>query len=167
MRAKTLAIDLGVDHAQLCTLIWKNEKGRFEAGRLRSEATGRWHVDNEITHVRACQGHTIPWIVTGRLQSQVLPGHLVRVATICHGTRKDRLQSILRWGLLRGGGQIVGGADRDVHLSPFASYDERAYAGMRFQSEAIVHMHVPGVLGHGVYIASNGCILSPRPYPRN
>jgi len=48
-----------------------------------------------VALVRACQGHSIPWIVPERLGEEIKHDELGRIACLCHGTTFDALPNIL------------------------------------------------------------------------
>ena len=79
---------LNTDNPLLGYIIWHNDKGRFEVGRLKSIKDITWHPDNMITHVRACQGHTFRWLRRTRLHAMLRMDSRDYVSTICHGTRQ-------------------------------------------------------------------------------
>jgi len=48
-----------------------------------------------VALVRACQGHSIPWIVPERLGAEIRPDRLYDLACLCHGTTYAALPHIL------------------------------------------------------------------------
>ena len=52
-----------------------------------------------VARVRACQGHSIPWILLERLGVSIQAEHVGKLACLCHGTTHDALPNILRGSL--------------------------------------------------------------------
>merc|ERR1719270_3318266 len=85
----------------------------------------------------------------------------VDLPLVCvHGTYKRCLDSILKKGLLAGGGF----SDRNhVHFAPFDPGDGRVISGMRYNCEIAIYVNLKRALREGVpfFQSANQVILSP------
>ena len=112
----------------------------------------KW-TNEGVAQVRACQGHSIPWIVMDRLGVSIPAEKVKELPCPCHGTSFNALGSILKDSLkpashldpailrltgrslpqrqaTKGAGKGEGASDRNVlMMSPYAYFDSRNYIG--------------------------------------
>jgi RNA:NAD 2'-phosphotransferase (TPT1/KptA family) len=120
-----------------------NEKKRFQALR----------EDGVCSFVRACGGHSSPFLVDDSLLfSETLEED---VEFLYHGTFQKQLESILLEGLIPGGKRR--GSRTHVFFSPHPTGDERNIGGQRFEAPLIIKVSAALLreLGIVVYKTSN------------
>ena len=144
-------IDMGCTVADVEEVVQNSDKHRFE---LKDE--------NGVCYIRAVQGHSIKTVTDEdllqplRLDDPDLP-------TICvHGTYRRHWDSIMRHGLIAGGG-LRRGSRNHVHFQPFEPGDRRTISGMRHDCEIAIWIDLKMAISDGVpfYTSANEVILSP------
>eukprot|EP00930_Biecheleria_cincta_P084918 TRINITY_DN7433_c0_g1_i1.p1 TRINITY_DN7433_c0_g1~~TRINITY_DN7433_c0_g1_i1.p1 ORF type:complete len:432 (-),score=87.93 TRINITY_DN7433_c0_g1_i1:37-1293(-) len=119
-------------------------------------------VIDGVLMIRAVQGHSMKVIDDDELLQRLEAGSADLPRDCVHGTYRKHLDSILRHGLLAGGGQ--GQSFRNhVHFAPFAPGDKRVISGMRYDCEIAIWVDVEQAIKDGVpfYKSTNAVILSP------
>ncbi|CAE8694079.1 unnamed protein product [Polarella glacialis] len=139
----------GCSLADVQAAVNNNDKKRFE---LLQEA--------DQVFVRAVQGHSIKAVADDELLTR-LSSEKGNLPTVCvHGTYRRHLASILRQGLLVGGGTSQ---RNHVHFAPFDPGDGRVISGMRYNCEVAIYLNLEGAIKAGVpfFQSANQVILSP------
>ena len=133
---------------ELGEIVRVNGKGRFELVLERYEDGG--NVSSHPDWVRTVNGSSIDWLLPNRIYWPVEWNEaLCAFATLCHGTQKCNLASILRRGLLPGGrnhsDKAYANARTEIHLSGYDSYDPRCKAGIHFNAPLLIHLGMAAV----------------------
>jgi len=80
----------------------RDPKDRCQVAMLyRKEKTpdGLKWVNKGVAQVRACQGHSIPWIALDRLGVSITADKVAKLPCLCHGTTFYALENILKGSL--------------------------------------------------------------------
>ena len=123
----------------------------------------KW-VNKGAAQARACQGHSIPWVVLDRLGVSIKIDKVVELHCLCHGTTFYALANILKgslqpashvdpaeyrrpggrfqWATTKGTGVVGGSQERSVLMMlPYPYYDTRRYVGgARKDSEVYIFL---------------------------
>ena len=138
--------------------------GGEPGGRGASAAGGAGTTRYCHWAIRACSGHTYPFIRTDRLCAPILNEQLHLLSTLVHVTQWENIHGILREGLIPGGG--ADGGRPHIYFAPFLPDDPRFMTGKRgspFHEIAIVYDPHTVAQEVQLVLTANGCVLSEQP----
>eukprot|EP00747_Dinoflagellata_sp_TGD_P215188 gnl/TRDRNA2_/TRDRNA2_87908_c0_seq1.p1 gnl/TRDRNA2_/TRDRNA2_87908_c0~~gnl/TRDRNA2_/TRDRNA2_87908_c0_seq1.p1 ORF type:complete len:373 (+),score=54.72 gnl/TRDRNA2_/TRDRNA2_87908_c0_seq1:86-1120(+) len=149
--------DLECSREELESVVRSCPKRRFELG-----------YDEEVGDlIRATQGHSIASVEDAYLLRPLSVSECDLLPEACvHGTYRQHLEDILRFGLVAGGASGQG-TRRHVHFACFEPGSTRQgsgpVSGMRSNCEVAIHLDLPRALADGVpfFASKNGVIVSP------
>jgi hypothetical protein len=149
---RDLAIAVGLEMDGLLSVLYamsKDPKDRIQIAMLyRKENTPNGLVWKNfgVAQVRACQGHSIPWVMPERLGVSISAEHVDKLQCLCHGTTHEALPKILR-GSLKPASHIPPdflerpGNRATLMMSPYPYTDKENYiGGARKNSELYVFL---------------------------
>ena len=119
-------------------------KRRFQLALYEPEVPNPQYPPR-VYGVRATSGHSIRWLTFNEVMCQLRPDDCDMLPSMCHGTYWNAIPSILRDGLIAGGGSSRGRAH--VMFSMFPHFDTRFEAGLRYnQWDTIIFLNPPSIL---------------------
>ena len=136
--------DLQVTHDDVLSVVWYNNKQRFDVTD-----------ENGATFIRAANGHSLKEVKDSDLFQPLSLADRHLPHTCVHGTKFKYLDSILKSGLFA--------VRNHIHFSPFEPGDGRIISGMHDHCDLAIWVDLRKALRDGIrfYLSTNQVLLSP------